>query len=112
MAYKLNPTVPIKYDLLVHTALPQYPTLPDFIVDVCLYIIKVHGTKKTKLADADLKFSVKTLKYVFGTQMDNESFKLKIKENLQDGLALGYFKKEGEFIFISEETFTKYFSLV
>lgn len=112
MSYKINPAMPIKYDLLVHTALPSYPTLPDFIVDVCSYLIKVHGTKKAELTKQDLKFSVKTLKYVFGTNMESDAFKLRLKENLQDGIALGHFTKEGDFIFISEETFTKYFSIV
>jgi len=112
MTYKLSQQLPIKYDLLVHTAMPNYPSLPDFIVDVCSYLIRVHGTKKSELTSSDLKFSVKTLKYVFGTNMDKEEFRLKIKENLQNGIALGNFTKEGEFIFISEETFTKYFSIV
>lgn len=112
MTYKINPDQPIKYDLLVHTALPAYPTLPDFIIDVCLYLIKVHGTKKTQLTSNELKFSVKTLKYVFGTKLEDEDFKIKIKDNLQNGIALGNLTKEGEFIFISEETFTKYFSIV
>lgn len=112
MSYKINAKQPIKYDLLVHTALPNYPTLPDFIFDVCSYLVKVHGTKKSELTQSDLKFSVKTLKYVFGNKMDEESFRLKIKENLQDGIAKGSFTKDGEFIFISEETFTNYFSIV
>lgn len=112
MSYSTNPELPIKYHLLVHAALPTYPTLPDFLFDVCSYLIKVHGTKKSKLAKSDLKFSVKTLKYIFGSQMENEAFKLKIKENLQDGISLGQFTKDGEFLFISEETFTEYFSIV
>lgn len=112
MSYKINAKQPIKYDLLVHTALPNYPTLPDFIFDVCSYLVKVHGTKKSELTQSDLKFSVKTLKYVFGTKMEDDSFRLKLKENLQDGISLGNFTKDGEFIFISEETFTNYFSIV
>jgi hypothetical protein len=112
MGYKINSNQPIKYDLLVHTALPAYPTLPDFIVDVCSYLIKVHGSKKAELVSTDLKFSVKTLKYVFGNNMDNEEFRIKIKENLQNGIALEAFTKDGEFIFVSEETFTNYFSIV
>lgn len=112
MSYKINESLPIKYDLLVHTALSNYPTLDDFIFDVSAYLLKVHGTKKSELSASDLKFSSKTLKYVFGTQLENEEFKLKIKENLQNGLALGKLTKEGEFVFISQETFTNYFSIV
>lgn len=112
MSYKTNETLPIKYDLLAHASLPNYPTTQDFVFDICSYLIKVHGSKKAELSKSDLKFSVKTLKYVFGNRMEDEAFRLKIKENLQEGISLGSFSKEGEFIFISEETFTKYFSIV
>jgi hypothetical protein len=112
MSYKINAEQPIKYDLLVHTALPNYPTLSDFIVDACSYLIKVHGSKKSELSQSDLKFSAKTLKYIFGTQLEDEAFKAKIKTVVAEGLANGSLSKDGEFIFVSEQTFTNYFSIV
>jgi hypothetical protein len=112
MSYKISAEQPIKYDLLVHTALSNYPTLSDFIVDTCSYLIKVHGSKKSELSQSDLKFSAKTLKYIFGTQLEDEAFKAKIKTVVAEGLTNGSLSKDGEFIFVSEQTFTNYFSIV
>jgi hypothetical protein len=112
MMYKINSTLPIKYDLLVHTAMPNYPSHSDFIFDVCAYFVRVYGSKNKELNPTDLKFSAKTLKYIFGDQVNNENFRAKIKQIVADSLEDGSLTKTGEFIFISEETFTKYFSIV
>jgi hypothetical protein len=44
--------------------------------------------------------------------MENEDFRIRLKEHLTDGIGLGHLQKNGEFIFISEESFTNYFSIV
>jgi hypothetical protein len=44
--------------------------------------------------------------------MENEDFRIRLKEHLTDGIGLGHLQKNGEFIFISEEAFTNYFSIV
>lgn len=112
MMYRINSTLPIKYDLLVHTAMPNYPSHSDFIFDVCAYFVRVYGSKNKELDPTDLKFSAKTLKYIFGDQINDESFRAKIKQIVADCLEDGSLTKTGEFIFISETTFTKYFSIV
>ena len=110
--YKINDQLPVKYHFSVHTSMPSYPTYSDFVFDVCSYLLRVHGQKKPVLTQQELKFSVKTLKYVFGTNMENEDFRIRLKEHLTDGIGLGHLQKNGEFIFISEESFTNYFSIV
>jgi hypothetical protein len=112
MSYKINSVLPIKYDLMVHTAMPNYPTHSDFIFDVCAYFVRVYSSKNKELAITDLKFSAKTLKYIFGDQINDEQFRQKIKKIVADLLEDESLSKKGEFIFILETTFTKYFSIV
>lgn len=112
MSYKIHEALPIKYDLLVHTALPNYPTHSDFIFDICAYFVRIYSSKNKELAAADLKFSAKTLKYIFGEQINDELFRQKIKKIVADLLTNESLSKKGEFVFISETTFTKYFSIV
>jgi hypothetical protein len=112
MKYRIKDGLPIKYDLLIHTAMPNYPTSSDFIVDVCSYFIRVYESKNKPLEPADLKFSVKTLKYIFGDLVEKDDFRQKIKKILADGIEDGSLSKKGDFVFISESAFTKYFSIV
>lgn len=112
MMYKINSTLPIKYDLLVHTAMPNYPSHSDFVFDVCAYFVRAYGSKNKELKPTDLKFSAKTLKYIFGDQINDERFRVKIKQIVSDLLEDGSLTRTGEFIFISEETFTKNFLIV
>jgi hypothetical protein len=110
--YKINEVLPVKYHFLVHAAMPSYPTHSDFIFDVCAYLVRVHGSKNKDITASDLKFSAKTLKYIFGDQVNEDNFRQQIKQILADCIDDGSLSKKGEFIFISEETFTKYFSIV
>ena len=92
--------------------MPNYPTHSDFIFDVCAYFVRVYSSKNKELTFADLKFSAKTLKYIFGEQINDETFRQKIKSIVANCLEDGSLSKKGEFIFISESAFTKYFSIV
>jgi hypothetical protein len=110
--YRINEALPVKYHFMVHTAMPKYPSHSDFIFDVCAYLVRVHGSKNKDISAADLKFSAKTLKYIFGEQVNSDDFRQTVKSIVADCLEDGSLSKKGEFIFISETTFTKYFSIV
>ena len=112
MTFKIQPELPIKYTLALHSALPGYPTSQDFIFDVASHLIRVTEVKDKDWDPADIKFSTKTLKYVFGDHMKTEEFKVKIKDLLKNLLDSGTLTKKGEYIFIPETEFSKYYNLV
>jgi len=109
MTFKINPGLPIKYALGVHPAMPSYPSSQDFMFDVASHIVRVTEVKSKDWSDDDIKFSTKTLKYVFGDRMHADDFKLKVRELLKSLLDNGTLSKKGDFMFIPESEFSKYF---
>lgn len=109
MTFKINQTLPIKYSLNVHNALPSYPTEADFIFDVASHLVRVADVKGKDWDIEDIKFSTKTLKYVFGDRMNDEQFKVSLKTILTGLLENGTLIKRGEYIFIPNSEFSKYY---
>lgn len=109
MIFKIKDELPIKYKLSVHSSMPNYPSAQDFMFDVAAHIVRVTELKEKDWDSNDIKFSTKTLKYVFGDHMKNESFKAKLKILIKDLLDTGLLIKKGEFIFMPESEFLKYY---
>ena len=109
MTFKIQTGLPVKYALALHSALPSYPNSFDFLFDVASHIIRVTELKSKDWDPTDIKFSTKTLKYVFGEHMASDLFKDKIKTILKGLIASGTLIKKGEFIFIPETEFSKYY---
>jgi hypothetical protein len=108
MTFNLRPTVALKYVLDAHIALPNYPTHQDFMFDVLSYIVRVTTAKSKDFDQTDIKFSPKTLKYVFGENLTPE-FLDKIKLLIKDLVEDGRLTKKGEFVIISELEFLKFY---
>lgn len=106
----LNRDLPIKYVLECHTALRTYPTKQDFMFDVISYLVKVGETKGKEFDPADVKFTTKTLKYVFGDKLKGE-FLDKLKLVLEELVKENVIAKKGESLLIPESEFSKYYSL-
>jgi hypothetical protein len=111
MKFRINRDLPIKYSLNLHQAVPGYPTQQDFIFDVSSHIARVAEAKGKDWDPSDIKFSTKTLKYVFGDHMNDESFVQVVKKILTDLVSTGLLSKKGEFIFIPDSEFSKYYLL-
>ena len=108
MIFKLQPNIPLKYLLESHTVLPSYPTRQDFIFDILSYIVKVTQVKSKEFYPEDIKFSTKTLKYVFGDKLTAEfleKVKLLMKDLIEDNILI----KKGEFIIINQSEFLKFY---
>jgi hypothetical protein len=111
MQINLKKSAPLKYLLENHTALPSYPTGQDFVFDILSYIVKVTIAKTKDFDQTDIKFSTKTLKYVFGEKMQEETFKDKIKLIMKDMIEDGTLIKKGEFLIINESVFLTYYEI-
>jgi hypothetical protein len=109
MTFRINSELPVKYPLNVHSALPSYPTQSDFIFDVATHLVRVADVKGKDWDVDDIKFSTKTLKYVFGDRMNDDQFKASLKNILAGLLDSGTLIKRGEYIFIPNVEFSKYY---
>jgi hypothetical protein len=88
--------------------LPSYPTRQDFVFDILSYIVKVTQVKSKEFDLEDIKFSTKTLKYVFGDKLTAEfleKLKLLMKDLIEDNILI----KKGEFIIIDQSEFLKFY---
>jgi hypothetical protein len=104
---KFKQDLPIKYELGLHQVLPSYPTETDFIVDVVSYIARVCEVKQKEFDTKDLKFSAKTLKYIFTENDVNQTFKDRLRGVIKSLIEKGDLTKKGEFLYINQDTFNK-----
>ena len=104
---KFRPELPIKYELGLHQVLPAYPTETDFIVDVVNYIARVCEVKQKTFDITELKFSAKTLKYIFNENEVSPSFKERLRSTIKSLMEKGELIKKGEFLYINQTTFNK-----
>ena len=111
MIFNLSQVAPLKYSLEAHIALPNYPTRQDFVFDITSYLIRVSENKSRKLDPDDLKFSTKTLKYVFSDKMNDDEFRDKIKLIMKDMIEDGSLEKAGENLVISQNEFLKLYTI-
>jgi hypothetical protein len=111
MIFNLSQVAPLKYSLEAHIALPNYPTRQDFVFDITSYLIRVSESKSRKLDPDDLKFSTKTLKYVFSDKMNDDEFRDKIKLIMKDMIEDGSLEKTGENLVISQNEFLKLYTI-
>jgi len=105
--YKLNPAQPIKYELGLHRVLPGYPTETDFIVDIIQYIMRVCELKNKEFNTSELKFSAKTLKYVFNENEVTPDFKDKLRLIIKKLMDSETLVKRGEFLYINQTVFNE-----
>jgi hypothetical protein len=111
MKFRINQDLPIKYTLNLHQSMQGYPTRQDFIFDVSTHLARVAEAKGKDWDPDDIKFSTKTLKYVFGENMQDEGFLQSMKSILSDLISTSALTKKGEFIFIPNSEFSKYYLL-
>jgi len=104
---KFKQDLPIKYELGLHQVLPEYPTETDFIVDVVNYIARVCEVKQKDFDKGDLKFSAKTLKYIFNENEVTQAFKDRLRLNIKSLIEKGELTKRGDFLYINQDTFNK-----
>jgi hypothetical protein len=111
MIFKPTDHLPLKYLLDIQANLPSYPTSQDFLFDVISYLVRV-AESKSKEWDSDLiKFSTKTLKYVFGEKLTPEfldKLKLIMRDLIQDGTLV----KNGEYLIINQSAFNRFYTIL
>jgi hypothetical protein len=107
MTMTLRSDLPIKYYLNLHTeeGLNDEFTL---LFEILQYLIKVSASKE-KSSSSNLKFSSKSLKYVFGDRIKDETFKINLVKSLKTMIHDEYLKAEGDFIYFTKKGLTYFY---
>jgi hypothetical protein len=104
----LRSDLPLKYYLNLYNE----DTLTDkysVLFEILQYIIKVANAKDKSLELKNLKFSSKSLKYVFGERLKDETFKLYVVKSLKEIISQEYLTPDGDFIFFTKKGLTYFY---
>lgn len=105
---KLRSDLPIKYYLNLYNdeRLNDEFTL---LFEILQYIIHVANTKDKDLDPNNIRFSSKSLKYVFGDKIKDETFKSNLVKSLKKMITDEYLKSEGDFIYFTKKGLTHFY---
>lgn len=104
----LRSDLPIKYYLNLYnedTLTDEYSVL----FEILQYIIKVANSKDKSTELKNLKFSSKSLKYIFGERLKDENFKSYVVKSLKQMILKEYLIPEGDFIFFTKKGLTYFY---
>jgi len=89
MILTLSNDTPIKYHLNLHNEVSEDDKF-SVLYDIEKYLIKVIVAKGKVLDMSGLKFTTKSLKYIFGERLKDETFKQKTVKSIKDLIASGF----------------------
>jgi hypothetical protein len=107
---RLRSDLPIKYYLGLHNeeGLSDKLTL---LFEISQYLIRVHESKGKALDLDSMKFSSKSLKYVFGDKIKDETFKATLVKSLKELISQEYLKPQGDFMFFTKKSIIYFYVL-
>lgn len=110
MTMILRSDLPIKYYLNLHgeeKVRDQY----YFLFEIIQYLIRVANAKDKQINEESLKFSSKSLKYVFGDRIKDETFKDQLVKSLKGLIHDEYLKSHKDFMYINKKALTYFYNL-
>lgn len=110
MTLLIKEDLPIKYYLGLHGEESVRDTFYP-LFEISQYLIKVHNAKTKELEMSSFKFSSKSLKYVFGDRLKDETFKEEIVQSLKELLKDDYFVSKGESIIFTKKALTHFYQI-
>jgi hypothetical protein len=108
MTMTLRSDLPIKYYLNIHTESKLCDQF-TLLFEILQYTIKVANSKDKSLDPNNIKFSSKSLKYVFGERLKDETFKTDIVKSLKKMIHDEYLTTEGDFIYFTKKAITYFY---
>lgn len=104
----LRSDLPIKYYLNLYNeeGLSDEFTL---LFEIAQYIIRVANSKEKSLDLKNIRFSSKSLKYVFGDKIKDETFKTNLVKSLKTLINEEYLVTEGDFIYFTKKGLTYFY---
>ena len=104
----LRSDLPIKYYLNLHideALCDQHSVL----FEILQYLVKVAQAKDKEISWQNLKFSSKSLKYVFGEKLKGDPFKEYVVASLKYLIANEYLNTDGDFIIFTKKGITYFY---
>lgn len=106
----LRSDLPIKYYLNLHSHKDLQDNLA-VLFDILQYLVKVCEIKNKQLDPHSLRFSTKTMKYVFGDQLKDETFKQDLVKKIKDLISQEFLEVKGEDIYITNKGILTFYTI-
>jgi hypothetical protein len=106
---KIRSDLPIKYYLGLHN-IEKLTDEFSILFDIIQYIIKVAQIKQRPLSPESFKFTSKSLKYIFGEKMEDETFKTKVVKEIKLLASQGYLRAENGTIYINQNALDRFYT--
>lgn len=110
MILQLASEAKLKYHLDLHNEVGD-PDKYDKLFDILNHLIKVILAKGKELDMPSLKFTAKSLKYVFGEKIKDETFRYKTVTSLKDLIHSGHLTVKGQAIYITKRGITHFYTI-
>lgn len=110
MTLTLRSDLPIKYYLSLH----REEGLRDdrsILFDIIGHLSRVAQSKQKEVSPDSFKFSSKTMKYVFGDQLNDETFKLELVKSIKRLISSGEISTSGETMSVTEKGLLNFYSI-
>jgi hypothetical protein len=104
---KISSDAPIKYSLDLHLT-DSHISPEGIIFEIVRYCIAQFKSSEIELDN--VKFTSKTLKYVFGNRLDGE-FKDLVVSSIKEYIGSGFIKPNNNSMYITKELITKFYDL-
>ena len=108
MTIQIRSNLPIKYYLNLHME-EDLCDEQSILYEILQYLIKVIESKDRELSYSTLKFSSKSLKYVFGDKIKDETFKSRLVQSLKKLINSSFLTTDKEFMQITEKALTNFY---
>ena len=107
---KIRSDLPIKYYLNVYNEENLQDEL-TILFDIIQYLIKVIQAKDKDLSLENFKFTSKSMKYIFGDKLKDETFKQNLVKRLKNLIATENVSVTGETMKITEKGLTNFYKI-
>lgn len=107
---KLRSDIPFKYYLEVYMK-PELRDNKSILFSIISYMLKILETKNKEIDLNSFKFSSKSLKYIFGDMMENDSTKNEIISSIKSLISSEDISVQKEQFYITEKGLTNFYIL-
>ena len=108
MTIQIRSNLPIKYYLNLHME-EDLCDEQSILYEILQYLIKVIEAKDKELSYSTLKFSSKSLKYVVGDKIKDETFKRRLVQSLKKLINSSFLTTDKEVMQITEKALTNFY---
>ena len=110
MSLTICNSVPIKYHLNMHL-MDRYIDDDAIVFEIVKYTLSLVEAKSEEIDISNIKFTSKTLKYIFGNKIDDDDFKSRVISTIKTQIHENLISTHNKSMYITKKLLTKYYNI-